>query len=833
MSALRARLRRGAGRRAPRHRAGGRAGDRQDPLRGGAGRLRARPRLPRGLGSVRGGRGRSGLLAVAARPCGSWARTSPHPPPAPTRTRRASRCGRASRSGWPGGRASARWRSCSRTCTGPIRPRSGCSRTCPAPCATPGCSCCSRTGRRRAAAGGAGRLAGFSDLELDGLDAGEVAQLAEAMSGRRGAGAEARSLQERTRGNPLYVSELVRALAADGTAVPSGLRTIIARRAATLPPTPGTRSSWPPSPAPSSRSRSWRGRRSWSGPSCSPPSSRRSATACSRWRAPPLPVLPRGHARGVYEAQPARAARGAPRAAGGGARGAAGARARPARRRDRPPRGDGRPWRSRRRTGAALVARGRPRGERVLAYTEAVFTSTARSRRSSWRARHGGRAAGAVAPGRGHQRRGGRARRRPAAATSRRRRSPAGSATRTPSPRPRSATRSSSTTARSTRRRWRCWRRPAQARRAAKRPARPGARAAGRAARPDDRAAAARGPARRGDRYGPGARRPRRPGPPAGAVTARELAPESSARRDADAAEVLALAAAGGDREAALWAHIVLHTDRFADGDIAGADAELADYDRLTGELRQRYYRWYGKVLHATRAIFDGRLEAGRALAAEAVADNREHEQDSEQEWVVQQLLLARIEGRPEDVPLEPCASSPRATPPCRCGAPCSHRGMGRRESRGRAGGARRLRSPRPRCAARRRRPAVHAGAARRCQRVARRAAVRGGAAGVPRAVRGAQRPDRSQLGRVGGRRAAARPARGGARRRRRARQPTSSTPSRCTAGGARARGWRSRSATTRPRSAAAAPRAGGRGARPQARASAAEQHEARPVKRV
>ena len=129
--------------------------------------------------------------------------------------------------------------------------------------------------------------------------------------------------------------------------------------------------------------------------------------------------------------------------------------------------------------------------------------------------------------------------------------------------------------------------------------------------------------------------------------------PQSSARRHADAAEVLALAAAGGDREAALWAHIVLHTERFAHGDIAGADRELAAYDRLAGELRRRYYRWYGKVLHATSAIFDGRLEAGRALAAEAVAENREHEQDAEQEWVVQQLLLARIEGRAGDVPLD------------------------------------------------------------------------------------------------------------------------------------------------------------------------------------
>jgi hypothetical protein len=124
---------------------------------------------------------------------------------------------------------------------------------------------------------------------------------------------------------------------------------------------------------------------------------------------------------------------------------------------------------------------------------------------------------------------------------------------------------------------------------------------------------------------------------------------ERSNRRDADAAEVVGL----GDREAALWAHIVLHCDRFAEGDIAGADRELEAYDRLAGALRQRYYRWYGKVLAATRAIFDGRLDAGRTLAEQAVALNREYEDDAEQEWVVQQLLLARIAGRPGDVPLD------------------------------------------------------------------------------------------------------------------------------------------------------------------------------------
>ena len=207
--------------------------------------------------------------------------------------------------------------------------------------------------------------------------------------------------------------------------------------------------------------------------------------------------------------------------------------------------------------------------------------------------------------------------------------------------------------------------------------------------------------------------------------------PGSSVRRHADAAEVLALAAAGGDREAALWARIVLHTERFADGDIAGADRELAEYDRLAGELRQRYYRWYGTVLHATRAIFDGRLDAGRALAAEAVAENREHEQDAEQEFVVQQLLLARIEARPERRAARRPARVRRALRrPAGVACAARHRGVDRPGNLEAARAAvRGVRAARPGRAPRRRRPAVHARAARRRQRVARRAPARGGAA--------------------------------------------------------------------------------------------------------
>ena len=71
------------------------------------------PRLRRGLGSLRGGRGRArptgrggGVLRGAGRRARELlsARGAPE-----ARTRRASRCGRASRAGWPSRRRGARW----------------------------------------------------------------------------------------------------------------------------------------------------------------------------------------------------------------------------------------------------------------------------------------------------------------------------------------------------------------------------------------------------------------------------------------------------------------------------------------------------------------------------------------------------------------------------------------------------------------------------------------------------------------------------------------------------------------------------------------------------
>ncbi|MGY1632254.1 BTAD domain-containing putative transcriptional regulator [Geodermatophilus sp. SYSU D01186] len=82
--------------------------------------------------------------------------------------------------------------------------------------------------------------AGARHLELRGLDADGVAVLAR-QSGLEDVGpAELRLLLERTDGNPLYVRELARLLAAEGrgaarTGVPAGLRDVLRRRVERLP----------------------------------------------------------------------------------------------------------------------------------------------------------------------------------------------------------------------------------------------------------------------------------------------------------------------------------------------------------------------------------------------------------------------------------------------------------------------------------------------------------------------------------------------------------------------------------------------------------------------
>ena len=132
-----------------------------------------------------------------------------------------------------------------------------------------------------------------------------------------------------------------------------------------------------------------------------------------------------------------------------------------------------------------------------------------------------------------------------------------------------------------------------------------------------------------------------------------EWRPERRAARRAAAAEAIALAAASGVHQGALWAHVVRFVDAFGDGSIAAADAELDAYEHLAEQLRRPYYRWYLMMLRATRAAFAGAHEEADALAGGAFKLISGMEEDCAQEHTVQRFMLARVTGRPELAPAD------------------------------------------------------------------------------------------------------------------------------------------------------------------------------------
>ena len=295
--------------------------------------------------------------------------------------------------------------------------------------------------------------------------------------------------------------------------------------------------------------------------------------------------------------------------------------------------------------------------------------------------------------------------------------------------------------------------------------------------------------------------------------------PERTSERRAAAAESVALARRAGDPQMALWARIARFVDAFGDGDVPAADAELAAYDHLVSELRQPYYAWYGMVLRRD-AQHLRRLARGGAPA--------------------------RRRRRDADPGARP-GLRPGAHGPGRHAGPCPRRaargrsrdvaGMRRPLSRDAAlAGAGRgprvvARAPRRRGAerralrgrrlpggARRRRPDRHARTARGGLRRAGRPA-RGAAARPAGAARGPQPPDRARLGGMGCGRSAARLPRGGLRPPRAGRgalRPRARAQPALGVGdlvGARGRGARGVARRSSGRGGRPAPRARGRGA--------------------
>jgi len=128
--------------------------------------------------------------------------------------------------------------------------------------------------------------------------------------------------------------------------------------------------------------------------------------------------------------------------------------------------------------------------------------------------------------------------------------------------------------------------------------------------------------------------------------------PERAAAREAATEEVLGLAVRGADLAAVWWARTMKLRDALEAGQLEAVDAQLERLARLAAESRRAYYRWCLLVLQAARAIFAGQLPEGERLAEEAVALNRRHDDDGDQEHTVQRLALALARRRPQDAPL-------------------------------------------------------------------------------------------------------------------------------------------------------------------------------------
>lgn len=96
-------------------------------------------------------------------------------------------------------------------------------------------------------------------------------------------------------------------------------------------------------------------------------------------------------------------------------------------------------------------------------------------------------------------------------------------------------------------------------------------------------------------------------------------APDGLASRTALAAEIQRNAEAAGDRELALDARLWLAADLLEQGKVSALDAGLEGFHRLARDFGSPQSLWLSHVLRAMRALLDGRLDEGEALARQAL----------------------------------------------------------------------------------------------------------------------------------------------------------------------------------------------------------------------
>ena len=128
------------------------------------------------------------------------------------------------------------------------------------------------------------------------------------------------------------------------------------------------------------------------------------------------------------------------------------------------------------------------------------------------------------------------------------------------------------------------------------------------------------------------------------------VGPAETERRLGESAELHALAKRLGDLELEMRAHVYRLRDRLELGQIREVDAEMAAFERLARELQQPTHLWHIPLLQATRALIDGRFGDAERLSAQALeAGERAQEPVSAMFFAIQDMLIRRLRRSPTD----------------------------------------------------------------------------------------------------------------------------------------------------------------------------------------
>jgi class 3 adenylate cyclase len=84
--------------------------------------------------------------------------------------------------------------------------------------------------------------------------------------------------------------------------------------------------------------------------------------------------------------------------------------------------------------------------------------------------------------------------------------------------------------------------------------------------------------------------------------------------------EIVRLALEAGDLQLELQGWLWSSMDHLELGDWESAQLDSANYTRRVNDVRSPYYRWFGVIWDGMRALAEGRLEEGEALAQKALA---------------------------------------------------------------------------------------------------------------------------------------------------------------------------------------------------------------------